>query len=169
MFATSRVQPTEASLPAANGQVTGADAQPAKKFTDAAVSPAPPAPAPPPPDAARTAVAEPVRTPPPAPPVAKSTPSPRETASLLIRSSPSGAVVTVDGTARGTTPLTLRDVALGTRTIVLSRPGVRVERAPGHAHGRSAITFTRGAALTDLCPGVFAIVARNEAGVPHDR
>ena len=123
LFATSRVQPTEASLPAANGQVTAADAQPAKDFTDAAVSPAPPAPAPPPPDAARTAVAEPVRPPPPAPPVAKSSPSPRETASLLIRSSPSGAVVTVDGSARGTTPLTLRDVALGTRTIVLSRPG----------------------------------------------
>ncbi len=120
LFATSRVQPTEASLPAANGQVTAADAQPAKEFTDAAVSPAPPAPAPSPPDAARTAVAEPVRPP---PPVAKSSPSPRETASLLIRSSPSGAVVTVDGTARGTTPLTLRDVALGTRTIVLSRPG----------------------------------------------
>jgi serine/threonine protein kinase len=123
MFATSRVQPTEASLPAANGQVTAADAQPAKEFTDTAVSPAPPAAVPPPPDAARTAVAEPVRTPPPAPPGAKGSPSPRETASLLIRSSPSGAVVAVDGTARGTTPLTLRDVPLGTRTIVLSRPG----------------------------------------------
>jgi serine/threonine protein kinase len=124
IFGTSRVRPTDASFPAANGEVAAANTQPAKEFTDTPVSPAPPTPAQPPPDAARTAVAdEPVRTPPPAPPVAQGSVSSRESASLLIRSTPSGAVVAVDGTARGTTPLTLRDVALGTRTIVLSRPG----------------------------------------------
>ena len=150
MFATSRVQPTEASLPAANGQVTAADAQPAKEFTDAAVSPAPPAPAPPPPDAARTAVAEPVRTPPPAPPRKSSPLTTRDRQSadpkFALRApwSPSTAPREERRRSRSGTWRSGRG-----RRPEPSR--VRVERAPGHAHGRSAIAFARRAALTDLC------------------
>lgn len=50
-------------------------------------------------------------------------------ARLLVRSSPAGASVSVDGTARGTTPLTLRDLEIGARTIRLQRAGYQpVER-----------------------------------------
>lgn len=131
-YATSRLRPASPAAPvetAANGP---AETQPAKEFTDAPVSSAPkpvPTPAPPSADAARAMSSEPgrepARTPSPSPPpVAPEPAAPsRETASLLVRSSPSGAVVSVDGVARGTTPLTLRDLALGTRAVTLSRPG----------------------------------------------
>jgi hypothetical protein len=46
---------------------------------------------------------------------------------LLVRSNPSGARVTVDGADRGVTPLTLRDLALGSRTIVITRQGFERE------------------------------------------
>jgi len=42
---------------------------------------------------------------------------------LLIRSTPSGASVEVDGVARGVTPLALRDLELGSRTIAVTRRG----------------------------------------------
>jgi hypothetical protein len=41
----------------------------------------------------------------------------------LVRSNPAGASVSVDGVARGVTPLALRDLEFGTRTVTLSRPG----------------------------------------------
>ena len=48
---------------------------------------------------------------------------------LLIRSTPSGASVDVDGLPRGVTPLAVRDLDLGTRTVVLTRRGyAAVER-----------------------------------------
>ena len=89
-----------------------APATPGREFTDAPVpGGAPPA----------------SKTPQPATPV----PAPAsDTARLLVRTSPAGASVAVDGAPRGTTPLTLRDLALGTRTLVISRPGyVPVERS----------------------------------------
>jgi hypothetical protein len=46
-------------------------------------------------------------------------------AALLVHSTPSGAVVTVDGVTRGTTPVAVRGLALGTRVVVVSRPGYR--------------------------------------------
>ena len=46
---------------------------------------------------------------------------------LLVRSTPSGASVTVDGVARGVTPLALRDLDLGTRTVVVTRSGYTAE------------------------------------------
>ena len=46
---------------------------------------------------------------------------------LLIRSTPSGARVAVDGTDRGVTPLTLRDLELGSRSIVITRQGFERE------------------------------------------
>jgi hypothetical protein len=42
---------------------------------------------------------------------------------LLVQSTPSGATVSVDGSPRGETPLTLRDLPLGTREVVVSQPG----------------------------------------------
>ena len=56
-------------------------------------------------------------------------PPAKETARLLVRTTPPGASVTVDGTLRGKSPLALRDLELGTRTIVVARPGyVSAER-----------------------------------------
>lgn len=46
---------------------------------------------------------------------------------LLVRSSPSGATVQVDGVTRGVTPLALGDVPLGTRTVVVARRGYIAE------------------------------------------
>jgi hypothetical protein len=46
-----------------------------------------------------------------------------ETARLLVRSSPSGATVAVDGATRGTTPLALRDLPFGTRRVSVGRAG----------------------------------------------
>jgi hypothetical protein len=46
---------------------------------------------------------------------------------LLVRSTPSGASVTVDGVARGVTPLALRDLDAGTRTVVVARNGYAAE------------------------------------------
>jgi hypothetical protein len=46
---------------------------------------------------------------------------------LLVRSSPSGASVTVDGVARGETPLALRDLDVGTRSVTISRSGYVAE------------------------------------------
>jgi PEGA domain/Protein kinase domain len=42
---------------------------------------------------------------------------------LLVRSTPSGASVTVDGVPRGVTPLALRDLELGTRTVMVAERG----------------------------------------------
>lgn len=47
--------------------------------------------------------------------------------SLLVRSTPSGASVSVDGAAKGVTPLALRDLPSGTRTITLTHPGYVAE------------------------------------------
>jgi len=46
---------------------------------------------------------------------------------LLVRSTPSGASVSVDGVARGETPLALRDLDFGTRTVVIARRGYIAE------------------------------------------
>jgi hypothetical protein len=75
----------------------------------------------------------PVTTPPPA---AATTPAPVETAQaaptkpgapatgqIIVRSVPSGALVTIDGRTRGTTPETLGDLSLGVHTVQVARPG----------------------------------------------
>ena len=46
---------------------------------------------------------------------------------LVLRSVPARASVVVDGVARGVTPLVLRDLELGFRTIALTRPGYLVD------------------------------------------
>ena len=58
----------------------------------------------------------------PAAPVAPNAPvAPAATGRLLVRSTPSGASVAVNGVARGTTPLALRDLQLGAHTITVTR------------------------------------------------
>lgn len=47
--------------------------------------------------------------------------------SLLVRSTPSGASVSVDGAGKGVTPLALRDLPAGTRTITITHPGYIAE------------------------------------------
>jgi hypothetical protein len=42
---------------------------------------------------------------------------------ILVRSTPSGASVSVDGVARGVTPLALRDLNVGTRSVTIARRG----------------------------------------------
>ena len=61
---------------------------------------------------------------------------------LLVRSTPAGASVEVNGRSRGRTPLALRDLPLGGHTIVVSRPGYRAERR--------RVTLTRSRATQSL-------------------
>jgi hypothetical protein len=46
---------------------------------------------------------------------------------LLVRSNPTGATVSVDGVAKGVTPLALRDVEFGTRNLTIARSGYATE------------------------------------------
>jgi hypothetical protein len=60
---------------------------------------------------------------------APATPAPvKQTGALVVRSTPDGARVAVDGTARGTTPVTLNDVAAGRHTVVLQSSAGSIER-----------------------------------------
>ena len=42
---------------------------------------------------------------------------------IVVRSTPSGAIVRVDGRLHGETPITIRDLALGAHTLQVARPG----------------------------------------------
>lgn len=59
-------------------------------------------------------------------PPADATPVAQGDAGLLVHSTPAGALVTVDGVPRGTTPVAIRGLELGARRVVVSRPGYRV-------------------------------------------
>ena len=64
----------------------------------------------------------------PVAPVAPVAPAPK-IGRLLVRSTPTGATVEVDGVARGVTPLALRDLDLGSRQVTVARRGyVQEER-----------------------------------------
>ena len=136
--------------------------------TEAALPSAPAAPATP---AARVApVAPDVRV------------APAATGRLLVRTTPGGANVEVDGVARGTTPLALRDVALGSRTISVSRRGylaeerrvvltsarpsrsleIRLSQSASAADGRSGATSSKPA---DSRAGVGGAAAVTATGV----
>ena len=89
--------------------------------TEAAVAPAPAPVAPAP-------VAPAPKAPTPLAPQAPKAPeAPSNVGRLLVRSSPSGATVAVDGVPRGVTPLALRDLELGARNVVVARPGYIAE------------------------------------------
>jgi hypothetical protein len=68
--------------------------------------------------------AEPIVTPVARPPDVPAVASGR----LLVRSTPAGAGVMVNGQSRGVTPLTLRELAFGTHTIEVSHPGHSTRR-----------------------------------------
>lgn len=87
-----------------------------------ATAPAKPAPAPAPPPAGKATVTEATTS---------------AAGSLLIRSVPSGSAVTVDGVKKGTTPVTVRGLQLGTRQILVQRTGyVPAERTVTLTSGR---------------------------------
>lgn len=54
---------------------------------------------------------------------------------MLVRSTPAGAQVSVNGTARGVTPLTVRNLEYGSYTVRVSRPG--------YAPQEQRVTITR--------------------------
>jgi hypothetical protein len=112
---TARAEPTGREFtdtPMASQRLAGADT-PDRASADSAPPPAPPVE----PRPAPTVTADAV-------PAARS-----DNARLLVRSTPAGATVTVDGTARGTTPLALRDLSFGTRLVAVGRTGyTTVER-----------------------------------------
>ena len=85
-----------------------------------------PAPAPPPP-AAETPVAPPA-------PVTTASRTSAERGRLAVRSTPSGALVFINGAFFGETPLHLRDLALGTHVVQIARPG--------HAPRSERVTLT---------------------------
>jgi hypothetical protein len=62
-------------------------------------------------------------TPPPISEEKVSSAKPTADGRLLVRSTPAGASVVVDGQSRGVTPLTIGEVALGAHTIEVSHPG----------------------------------------------
>jgi serine/threonine-protein kinase len=104
---------TEAPLgPPDAGRPSEAPTEPAlpREVTDAAVKP--------PPDelTSRSAPERPVLD------VARAS---QQEAGLLVHSTPAGAVVTIDGVPRGTTPVAVRGLELGRRSVVVSRPGYR--------------------------------------------
>jgi hypothetical protein len=63
----------------------------------------------------------------PSPPPAPAPPPPAPDGRLLVRSTPAGARVQVNGAPRGTTPLTLRGLEPGTYTVRVEREGYRAE------------------------------------------
>lgn len=120
-------QPMEAAASQPVPAAQPAPPQPAQSWTEGAVA-----------DAAGEAKAERRQAEPSAAPTAAAAPAPAPatpaappgaaefsaaSARLLIRSMPGGAQVTVNGERRGATPLTVQDLAYGTHTVRVTRPG----------------------------------------------
>jgi PEGA domain len=94
---------------------------------------------------------------------------------LVIRSEPSGALVTIDGRRAGATPLVIRDLPLGSYRVAVAHPGhvpwtERVtlgSRAPARtlavtlAPGLEAVAATRGAIDVDSRPRGARVVVDN--------
>lgn len=79
---------------------------------------------------------------------------------LLVRSTPGGASVTVDGVARGVTPVAIRDLDLGSREIAVTRRGYQSEER------RIVLTKARPSRTVDvrLSASVTTAPAAPEAG-----
>lgn len=142
-----------------------ATASPARAETEVQIAPATPPPAaenPPPASVAPPPAAAPPVTP-PAPQPETPVRAAAVTGRIVIRSVPSGALVTVDGRRAGETPLTLRDQPLGTHSVQVARRGyvpetrkvtltsrapaqtVSVQLKAGAAQGSSAAAPAAGA------------------------
>ena len=141
--------------------------QPPSEPTVISSTPARPAPSPPTPrkpEPSATTTPGPAATVPAAPRDAATVPAPRREpptptrkaevarGRLSVRSSPSGALVTLNGQPRGVTPLDLRDVAFGTYEVQVARPGY----APD----------TRRVVLSDRAPAVSFSVSLVAGAVP---
>jgi len=82
------------------------------------------------------------------------------TGRLLVRSTPSGAAVAVNGVARGTTPLALRDLQLGTHTITVTRRSYVAEEH------RVVLTAARPSRSLEIRLSQMAPVAAPRAATP---
>ena len=72
---------------------------------------------------------------------------------IVVRSTPSGAIVRVDGRLHGETPITIRDLALGAHTLQVARPGF-VPRTEQVSLTRAAPSQTMTVELTaGVSPG----------------
>ena len=123
----------ESELPDSGQAYTDAaitdDSPPAREVAEPEIKAAPddareaaPAPvAPPPAVAARPKVQPPV----PVRAMDDAVPAAQLDAGLLVHSVPAGALVTIDGTPRGTTPVAIRGLELGSRSVMVSLPGYR--------------------------------------------
>jgi hypothetical protein len=129
---------TQAEAPAPDQPTSAAAPPPSREFTERAVPPAPAAvetaPGPgsgaaPGPPAAAAPAARASEPPPPA----------SEPGRLLVRSTPAGARVFVDGREVGVTPVTMRDLGRGAHAVRIVREGYRT------AERRVAITGARPA------------------------
>jgi hypothetical protein len=109
------------------------------------VTPAPEARSP-----ARTPATEPVPAPPGSPAARPAAPAPAAPApaaavgNLLVRTSPEGATVFIDGDRRGVTPLTVQKLPLGTRRVRVQRDGFTAEER------QVALTRSRPSRSLDL-------------------
>ena len=102
---------------------------------------------------------------------------------IVVRSTPSGAIVRVDGRLHGETPITIRDLALGAHTLQVARPGFvprtdqvsLTQAAPSQTHDRRAHrrvsntanpSATTGSVFVDSRPrGARVTIDGRDAGV----
>lgn len=118
-FLRGRVAPESSAgtgSAATAGSTAATPATPGREFSEQAVAPPAQTPAPPAstapaaPATANRSTAAPVARPPARP--AEAAPKPPATGTLIVRSTPAGAGVTLNGKWRGRTPLTIEDLAL---------------------------------------------------------
>jgi hypothetical protein len=85
-------------------------------------------------------------------------------AGLLVHSVPEGATVTIDGVDRGRTPIAIRGLPLGTRTVIVARTGYR------SAERRVALTADRPSRALEmqLVPVARAVPASAPARTPSE-
>jgi hypothetical protein len=84
-------------------------------------------------------------------------PSPAFSGRLLVRSTPAGAAVSVDGQPRGSTPLVIRGLELGAHTIAVAVDGKPLwERRVTLTVDRPALSFDIGAPDLETAPTVDA-------------
>ena len=152
------VAPSAAERPAPTQVPDAPPERPVAAARVPASPPAPPAPRPATPAAVRPAARPPAAraTPPAQAPrragaARSATPAAATTGRVLVRSTPSGAEVFVNGERRGVTPLALRDLAFGTYAVRVVRAGFtpfeqRVAIDAGRPARSLELTLTRAAA-----------------------
>ena len=129
----TRTGPDAAEADAAKqaGATPPAKTDEGKAYSEQAVTPAPPAqtqPQQPPPVPGDAAPAPSTGAPAAAPPRPVTPPAAPATGRIIVRSVPSNAGVTVDGTWRGRTPLTLEKLPLGSHEVRVVQTGFAVAR-----------------------------------------